>query len=472
MRFPVGGIGIVVAALAMAACGDQQDRSAQSEAPLAPVFAAQGSTTFSTKCSFTTASQLAGSYFTNNDTTKLVRSLISSMKSAGAGTATARDLGFDVFVHVSTNVAVNPDEVTGSAFVNEIIKCMFTDANAANEWPASYTATTPGPEDFTVSLDATQNGAFEVRGGPSDPTTDPVAARLDRYSAVAPPKFVSWAQDMDTTANPAPKRVLFYGRPSLRDDDRGIDPITFYNWRVVPRNTVFKLTVIVGLCIDPNTNAFGDTKAMVRKQDQVGASFLPFEDAYFLIPGSEPSSNCTEHHLAGILSPLTQVAAGFFKLGADLFGPAPLHASALLNPGGLAGSTGGIHTDYGPEKVDSVILTFVQQPHDARVCTVAVDSGCTGKQTISPVKVLATFHGFPVGGVQITVVPVNNNGTPAEMRGDSTLITGEDGTVTYTNLGLTKTGGYALLTNAELVEQRSDSIVIPHVTSTKFNIRP
>lgn len=77
-----------------------------------------------------------------------------------------------------------------------------------------------------------------------------------------------------------------------------------------------------------------------------------------------------------------------------------------------------------------------------------------------------------MGGVQITVVPVNNNGTPAEMRGDSTLITGEDGTVTYTNLGLTKTGGYALLTNAELVEQRSDSIVIPHVTSIKFNIRP
>ena len=77
-----------------------------------------------------------------------------------------------------------------------------------------------------------------------------------------------------------------------------------------------------------------------------------------------------------------------------------------------------------------------------------------------------------MGGVRVTVVPVNNNGTPVEMRGDSTLVTGEDGTVTYTNLGLTKTGGYALLTNAELVEQRSAEIVIPHVTSTKFNVRP
>jgi hypothetical protein len=144
----------------------------------------------------------------------------------------------------------------------------------------------------------------------------------------------------------------------------------------------------------------------------------------------------------------------------------------MMNPGGLAGATGGIHTDYGPDEVDSVFLSFVTQPHDAKVCSVPAGSGCSGNQTISPVKVLALWKGVPVGGVRITVVPVNNNGTPAEMRGDSTLVTGEDGTVTYTNLGLTKPGGYALLTNAELVEQRSSQIVIPHVTSTKFNVRP
>ena len=460
MRFHVARFGVAVAALAVAACGDQQNRSAQSEAPLAPVFAAQGSATFSTKCSFTTASQLAGSYFTNNDTTRLVRSLISSMKSAGAGTATARNLGFDVFVHVSTSVAANPDEVTGSAFVNEIIKCMFTDAGA---WPASYSAPVPGPEDFTVALDATQNGAFEVRGALTD-SPDPVRARLDGYSAVAPPSGLLWSTIL--SGNPLPNRVLLYGRPSIAQV--GVDPNTFYNWRVVARNTTFTPAVLVGVCVDPNTNTYGNDKAVVRRQDNVGISFLPFADAYYMVPGN----NCSEHQVVSIMSPLGQMAAGFVRLGSALFGARPLQANGLLNPGGLAGSTGGIHTDYGPDFVDSVFLSFVQQPHDAKVCKVAVGSGCSGNQTFTPVKVLATWRGFPVGGVRITVLPVDNNGTPAEMRGDSTLVTGEDGTVTYTNLGLTKTGGYALLTNAELVEQRSADIVIPHVTSIKFNIRP
>ncbi|HJQ66840.1 MAG TPA: hypothetical protein VJ816_10700 [Gemmatimonadales bacterium] len=77
-----------------------------------------------------------------------------------------------------------------------------------------------------------------------------------------------------------------------------------------------------------------------------------------------------------------------------------------------------------------------------------------------------------MGGVRITVLPVDNNGTPAEMRGDSTLVTGEDGIVIFTNLGLTKPGGYRLVTNAEIVLSRSTLIDIPHVETTRFNIRP
>jgi len=448
---------LTVVALVVA-CGDQQDRGlAQPVAPSTPSFALSAPTTFSTKCSFTTASQLANSYFTNNDTSRVVRALIASMKSAGAGTAAAANFGFDVLSHVSANVSADPDVATGSTFVNEIIKCMFT---APNAWPASYTAPTPGPEDFTVALDATQNGAFGVRGGLADPT-DAIVARLDAYSGVGPPTGSSWASILAGNTIP---RVLLYGRPSIAP---GVDPNTFYNWRAVARNTTFSPAVIVGLCINPDSNAFGDDKAVVRKQDQVGVAFLPFADATFLIPGS----TC-RRSLSSIQGPMGMLAQGLFTFGTTLLGPKPLSASSMMNPGGLAGATGGIHTDYGPEEVDSVFLSFVTQPHDAKVCTVPAGSGCSGNQTISPVKVLATWKGFAVGGVRVTVVPVNNNGTTAEMRGDSTLVTGEDGTVTYTNLGLTKPGGYALLTNAELVEQRSSQIVIPHVTSTKFNVRP
>jgi hypothetical protein len=459
MHLRLGGIGIAVAVLA-AACGEPSDRlPAVSTAPLAPDFAVKGGGGFSTKCSFQTASQLAGSYFTDNDTAKVVRSLISSMKSAGEGTVTARDLGFDVLDHVSTNVALNPDVVTGSALVNELIKCMFS---TAAEWPASYTAATPGPEDFTIALDAQQNGAFGVRGGDSD-ETGAVLARLDQYSGVAPPQDSSWSSILAN--NPPPNRVLLYGRPSTAQV--GINPNTFYNWRIVARNTTFTPAALVGLCINPDFNAYGDDKAMVRRQDNTSISYLPYASAWFLIPGS----GCTEH-TASLSSPMGHLAASFLKLGSSLFSPRPLHATNAFIAGGLAGSTGGIHTDYGPDFVDSVFLSFTVQPHDANVCSAPVGSGCSGNETISPVTVQATWKGYVVGGVRITVVPVDNNGTPAEMRGDTTLVTGEDGTVTYTNLGLTKPGGYRLLTVAELVEQRSTAIVIPHVTSDRFNIRP
>jgi hypothetical protein len=444
----------------VAACGDQQAAfPAQPESLPAPAFAAQGGSGFSTKCSFQTANQLAGSYFTNNDTARVVRNLINDMKAAGAGSLTARNLGFDVFIHVSKNLAANPALQTGSAFVNEIIKCMFTDPNA---WPASYTAATPGPENFTVSLDATQNGAFEVRGGATGDSLEPVRARLGSYSAVAP-ESGSWNGVLST--NPAPRRVLFYGRSSTGQP--GVDPATFYDWKVIARNTVFNPKVVVGVCIDAFTNDFGNEKAMVRRQDQAGAGYLQFAEAGFLVPGS----TC-DGPTAAAAGPWQQFAQGMLRIGAELFGPRPLVASGILKLGGLGGSTGGIGTDYGPDFVDSVFLNFVIQPHDAKVCTVPAGSGCSGTRTISPVKVLATWKGIPVGGVKITVVPVDNNGTPAEMRGDSTLVTGEDGTVTYTNLGLTKPGGYRLFTVAELVVSRSDQIVIPHVSSTRFNIRP
>jgi hypothetical protein len=451
---------MVLSAVALvAACGEQDRNQTQQDVPVAPSFLAHAPpNSFSTKCSFTTASQLAGSYFTNNDTVKVVRTLISNMKTAGAGSTAAANIGFDVLSHVAASVAVDPDFTTGSSFVNEIIKCMFTDPNA---WPASYTAPAPGPEDFTTALDATKNGAFGVRGGLSDPA-GAIVARLDAYSGVGPPTGSSWSAILAGNTIP---RVLLYGRPSTAQP--GVNPNTFYNWRAVARNTSFSPSVIVGVCIDPSTNAFGDTKAVVRKQDQAGISFLPFADAAFLIP----DVSCTVHVAMqqGFMGTLAQ---GIFNLGTSFLGPKPLSATRMMNPGGLAGATGGIHTDYGPDEVDSVFLSFTVQPHDAKVCNVPAGSGCTGNQTISPVTVIATWHGSPVGGVRITVLPVNNNGTPAEMRGDSTLVTGEDGTVTYTDLGLTKTGGYALLTNAELVEQRSSQIVIPHVTSTKFNVRP
>jgi hypothetical protein len=102
-RRSLAGVVGFAALVALAACVEREP-----QAPVRPEFAVQPG-----QCSFTAASQLAGDYFTNNDTLRVVRSLIGDMRQAGAGSDVARDRGFDVFAHVSENVEANPDVQAG-----------------------------------------------------------------------------------------------------------------------------------------------------------------------------------------------------------------------------------------------------------------------------------------------------------------------------------------------------------------------
>lgn len=436
-RRPLAGVVGFAAVVALAACVEREP-----QAPMRPEFAVQ-----SGQCSFNTAGQLAGSYFTNNTAAQTARALIGDMRQAGAGTTAARDAGFDVFALMSANVAVNTDVQTGSALVNALIACMYTDAA---ELPLAF------PEDFTTALDANQNGAFAVRGGEFD-ETGVVYARKNKFSGVFPVGG-DWPESLDS--NPAPMRVLLYGKPGTLSPQH-------YDWRTFPHDAEFSPPLIVGLCVD----AFFDERLMVQKTNVEGIGYLAFEDAGFLDPLNPSSPDyCggTAIALDRAWSP-GNLARSLFRFGAELFGPRPLSASTNLWPGGLGGTTGGIRTEYGPDVVDTVNLTFLSQPHDARLCTAAP---CLGRQNIGEIRILATKDGYPVAGVRIDLAAVNNNGVTGSLLGTRPLVTGEDGTVTFTDLGLNKTGGYKLLTVAELVVQRSEDIVIPSVTSKKFNIRP
>jgi len=435
VRRSLAGVAGLAAAVALAACVDQEP-----QAPLRPEFVVQ-----SGQCSFQAASQLVGDYFTDNGTRQLVRGLIRDMRQAGAGSDDARDRGFDVFAQVAANVDVNPNTAAGSDLVNALIACMYT---SATELPLTY------PEDFTTALDASQNGAFAVRGGAGD-ETDVVYARLNHFSGVYPVGG-DWVDALDQ--NPAPARVLLYGQPGTLSFDQ------HYDWRTFPHDATFDPELIVGLCID----AFRDTREMVRKNNTEGTSYLPFVDAGFLDPGVDCDPTAVAVAQGGFWSPST-LAAQFFRFGAELFGPRPLFASGILLPGGLGGTTGGVRTEYGPDVVETVTLTFLTQPMDAQVCSTAP---CSGTQNIGIVKVLATHDGFPVGGVTVDLQAVDNNGHYVELLGTRPLVTLEDGTITFGDLGLNKPGGYSLITVAELVVDRSTTIVIPSITSDRFNIRP
>lgn len=421
MRFKVTGIAVAVVALAGIACSDRIQ-----PIPGEPRMQTAAPPSGALTCDFRSLSQLATHYFSGPEA-KAVRDLIALMQTAGALSVTARDRGFDVMAHIAANVkAGNTDVADASSLTNGLLVCMFS----AADLPATF------PEDFTIATNPADSGGYEVRGGVND-LTGPVLSRpLNApFSGVGPSGSNTFAGIL--SGNPAPARMLVYGEP-------GLLPLT-YEWRVVPRSTQFSPPAIVGVCLDANANA-----TSLLNESSVG--LLPFADAAFLPPCSG----------IAMQSWSSQFASRMARWGMAVFGPRPLSATTFLNPGGLAGATGGIHSVFGPQVVQSVTLTFTGQPTDVTV-----------NQIITPpVVVLATAVGTttPVPNVTITLSAENNNGTPAFLLGTLTRTTDATGTVTFNDLSETKTGAYTLVATG-IVNGRP-AIGVPASTSVRFNVRP
>ena len=381
-----------------------------------------------TTCDFRSLNQFATHYFSAPET-KVVRALLDTMQTAGAFTTTAKDRGFDVMTHIAANVnAGNTDVADAGGLTNGLLACMFA---TAAELPATF------PEDFSVAVDPAQHGGYDVRGGATDPAFAPVYNRplTAPFSGIKPTGTSSWGDVL--SADPAPHRILVYGRP-------GALPQT-YDWKIAPANATFAPPVMVGVCVDP----FAATTSLLHEEH---TGLLPFADFAELVPGvcSPVASRST--------SLPAQLATRLLDMGKSLFLPSPLGA----NPGGLAGTTGGIHSVFGPQLVDTVVLTFATQPSDVNV-----------NQIITPpVRVLATAKrsGDPVPNVSVTIGSVDNNGTPAFLNGTLTQTTDGSGIATFADLSQVKPGGYAL-TVTGTVNGRA-AIFVVAATSARFNVRP
>lgn len=417
----------VVGLAGLLAVGCAEGREPLPAAPLAAVSGGEVGV-----CGFISLSGFMQSYFRNNGAYReLGGVLINQMKAAGAGSTVARDKGFDLLVLVANTVTAGNGGplADGNAVVNGTIACMFADAA---DRPITF------PEDFTAALDPGVHGAFAVRGGTNDPASDPVYARPGlplTFSGVAPQSGETWPATL--SGNPAPSRLLLYGRP-------GSDPSS-YDWKVVPRSATFVPPVIVGLCIDPNAA----TTSMLQ-EEHVG--FLSFADAYFL-----NELTC---------SPVAFTRWNPLRFASSLLGVRPLWAATVVNPGGLGGSTGGIGSLFSSHDLQAssggtggVVLTFTLEPTDGRA-----------DQTLTAVRVTATSGGTPVGGVQISLAAVTNNGTPVILSGTSTLITPNSGVVTFTDLSINKPGGYHYLATGGVVGR--PAITVTGDASIRFNVRP
>ncbi|HWZ27741.1 MAG TPA: hypothetical protein VNX15_04220 [Gemmatimonadales bacterium] len=375
-------------------------------------------------CDFTSINKSVTRYFSGTEA-KAVKTIVAAMQLAGIATPAAQGFGFDIFVHVANNVkAGNTDVTDGGALTNGVLACMYT--NAA-DLPLAF------PEDFSVALDPAQHGAFEIRGGASDSTGPAVNRPLTAPFSGVKPMSGTWATML--AGNPAPSRLLLYGRPG--------STTTSYDWKVVPRSATFAgAGAMVGVCVDATSNS-----TSLLHEENIG--LLPFQDASFLDPVScSPIAAVPSRNL---LQKLASAVGSFFV-------PAPLYG----NPGGLAGSTSGIHSEFGPQVVDSALATFIGQPSNVQA----------GHVMTPPVRVLITASGsgLPVPNTAVTLGAFNNNGTPALLTGTLTQITDASGVATFSDLVQIKPGGYLFAAVGSVGGRPAIVGVVGR--SNRFNVSP
>jgi hypothetical protein len=386
-------------------------------------------------CDFDAISHLANHYF-GPPLQQQVQDSVVLMQTFPVFTGPARAVGFSIMGIMSAAVAGGTagDPAIGSGLTNQLILCMFdrTTADSAT-YPKTF------PEDFTVPLTRSAHGAFETRGALFENATAPVFSRpvSSPFSGIAP-NGSTWPLVLDNIplGNPAPNRMLVYGQP-------GSTPQS-YDWKVFPHNTHFDPAVVVALCVDPFTET---NKTSMVQEENLG--ILPFVDAAFLVPGS-----CSSTASLGTGWKPLQFAKRFIRL----LGPGDLWG----NPGGLGGATPGVKSEFSGEAVPEVTLTFVVQPTDTRA-----------NQTIAPpvqIKATRPSDGTNVGGVQITVTLVNNNGVKKTLIGTKTQTTDVSGIATFGDLRTADTGGFRLVATGSVINR--PAIVVGQATSVRFNVRP
>jgi hypothetical protein len=431
MRLHLAGVAAAAAAVSLIACSDNNQ-----QLPPGPRMQTTAPSSGGLTCSFKSLNQLATHYFGGPEA-KVVRDILSAMQTAGAFTAEAQDSGFSVMSHIAANIkAGNTDVADASDLTNGLIACMY-DSKA--DLPLTF------PEDFSIPTNPALDGAYEVRGGAADPDTAVVFSRplSAPFSGIAPPGPTHCVGCQDESTWPemlSGRRALVYGFPGSR-------PQT-YDWRIVPRSAAFTPAAVVGVCVNP----FTDATSLVHEEN---VGLLPFVNALFM-----DLSTCSPVAAAPPSGPL-QFARATLRWGADLFLPRPLSATSSVFVDGLGGTAGGVHSEFGPEVADTVILAFVVQPKDVRV-----------NQTNDTVVVRATNKatGSTVANVTISLTAVNNNGQPAGLQGDTTQATDYSGLATFTEWSETKTGGYVLIATGSVGDR--PAIVVQPATSARFNVRP
>lgn len=431
-----------VAALAsVAACAG--DRESAGQEAMGPSFAPVPAV-----CDVRDVSRAARDFFPreyDRQAQDLIDDLADACVAAPVGEAT--DEAFDVMglMELALGGTSGLDPVAGTALATGLLPFMeFSDCESTGCVEPGFAS--------DVLLALSERGAFAVRGGPDDPTTDVVSRDAEDPGLDLNAQAVWGLRPSTTWSDVLGQRALVYGHPESTAG--GCDPATQdcpatdeqYDWETLPDVDGFANQMIVGTCLVIDDAVVSEDFLRIRRNSTALEQVLGFDACSFL-PVQEAS--LTERALR-LLSPWPRsLAAGSKKTG----------------PGGNASD----FSDFTPLNATPTATLEISDIADGRV-----------GETLGPIYVTArTTSGTPLERVQVQIGPENNNGSwtatyvagGTDSCGDDCRYTEEEGgTAVFAGVELDKTGGYRIC--ATVKEGLGFTFSPEKVCSNGLNVRP
>jgi hypothetical protein len=386
MGGPRAGALLVLTAVLAAACSDRQ-----SDYSTAPDLAAAGGS-----CNFNTVSQLTKTEFGANSTQS---SLATQMKNAGAGTATATSLGFQILAAIGTKYDGSQTTTNASALTVALLGCM--DIGGAK---------VPADSIFDKAL-----GAHGAYGVVTRTSTGPVASH-DGDWQLEPPGGASatWGDILPTGVD----AILVYGMPVTIANFSPDDQLSnIFDWNTLRKVTFNAPGVLISQCTA--------TSSFLQHNTGTTAEVLGFL-----------TSSCF-NATALLTEPKATTWSGRLS---RFFSPEPAYAALAVS----TGTTGSKRTlspfqVIGPDSVELKDTLFTWKKSGNTV-------GIALQQTQTP-----TYQIKSQGGtrwlqdlVLIWIEATNNQGTNVDMC-NNWAYTNADGIAQFPNAYFNKSGGYTVI---------------------------
>jgi hypothetical protein len=443
---------MVMAAAALAACGEQQN-----DLPTSPEFKV-----VKPVCDFTLVSQLTKNEFGNNSTEA---GYAGAMKFAGASTDGATYNGYLILQSVGNkfdgqDVNNSLSTTNASALAVALLACMNTGG-----------ATIPAASVFNSSLQYT--GALGVRGLGTTADHDPLPSHDGAWQLEPPGHFdannvfqydASW-QDITTLKTSTipvadltfgdirlADAILIYGSPTSAtgfSDDAQIS--TVFDWSTIPAAEFGDGGVLIGEC-------------------KSGANFLQH------YPKSNPGVEVLGFVQPSCYNPLAfgrdSEPRSFAERVFRLFSPAPAYATAVATTG-----TGTTKSTLSPYEVIGPTQTVLVPGFSWKT---GPNSGYKVNSYFSPLVnyQLTTFKGttFKQSYILVWLEATNNQGATVAIC-NNWAYTNSDGYVSFSKAYLNKAGGYTITTRTAgaftiTPAGFTEPIVIPTVPPSAAQVSP